>query len=119
MDSDVLEVELKENTEPVEEIRKYLQEIFDKYGYTYDPSKFGELDDDLVRYVNLDYADYVLSKFKQYDISNDEIYVRKRVLYRILVDRDQEVFDSSLKFVDSEQCTLSMLLSMPSIFVRR
>lgn len=111
-------VGIYENIESDEVVRKGLHEIFSKYGYSYDSKRMGEIDNRIVKFVNLKYADYILSKFKQYGVENDEIYFRKRALYNIIMDGDRETFDSILDFVDKNECSFSYLLSIPAIFAK-
>lgn len=117
-EDDIKTLELYENIESDEIVRKSLYDIFSKYGYIYDPEKMGDLDDRIVKFVNLKYVDYVLSKFVKYGVENDEIYIRKRAIYNIIMDGDWETFDSILDFVDSNECSLSYLLSVPAIFAK-
>lgn len=112
-------VELKVNYENHENIRDQIQEIFSKYDYSYDMTKMGDLDDMLVKYVDLTYLDYILSKFKDYGVNLNDLYLRKQAFYNIIIDNDKYTFDSIIKFIDSNECSLSCLLRIPSIFAKR
>lgn len=112
-------VELKENHDNIENIRNKIQEVFQKYGYYYDAKKMGDLDDKFVKYVDITYLEYILSKFRDYGISLNEIYLRKRALYNIIIDNDKDTFDSIIKFIDENECSLSTLLKIPAVFVKR
>ena len=119
LETDVVIVD--ENIESEEDIRNRLEEIFAKYGYTYDKSKFisKKLDVKFIKYVRLDYVDYVLSMFKKYDIDESLLYERLMTFYKIVMDNDKEVFNSVLSFVDNHNCSLKSLLSVPAIFAKR
>lgn len=116
---DVEVIELHENIESLDVIRKKVSEIFEKYGYKYDITKMGQLDEKFINYVNVEYLDYVLSKFKEYGIDSKVLYSRKVALCNIVLDNDKNVFDSILNFIDSNKCRLVTLLGIPSVFSRR
>ena len=113
-------IELKENIGIVTDIRKDLEKIFAKYGYVYDRKELehcgGEIN--FVKYAKIDYVDYVLSKFKRYGITQNELYVKK-AFYNIVIDNDKKAFNSILDFIDKNECTLGTLLYIPSIFAKR
>lgn len=119
VETDVVFVD--ENIESEDDIRNRLEEIFAKYGYTYDKSKFisKKLDGKFIKYVRLEYVDYVLSMFKKYDIDESLLYERLMAFYKIVMDNDKEVFDSVLSFVDNHNCSLKSLLSVPAVFAKR
>lgn len=118
-DDIVEEVILVENLEPDTDIREKLYMIFNKYEYQYDPVKMGNLDEKFVKYCNLDYLDYVLSKFKDFGVTLDLLYSRKQSLYTIVILNDKETFDELLNFVDKNNCSLNSILCMPSVFAKR
>lgn len=113
-------VRLVENRGSVTEIRKQLEEIFNKYGYSYDISALdicgGE--ENFVKYVKVSYVDYILAKFKRYGITQKELYAKK-TFYNIVIDNDKATFNSMLDFVDHNDCSLSRLLYLPAIFSKR
>jgi len=119
IETDVVIVD--ENIESEDDIRKKLEKIFAKYGYVYDKSKFDgkKIDGKFIKYVRLEYVDYVLSMFKKYNIDEDLLYERLMTFYKIVMDNDQEVFNSVLSFVDNHNCTLKSLLGVPAIFAKR
>ena len=119
VETDVVIVD--ENIESEEDIRNRLEEIFAKYGYTYDKSKFisKKFDGKFIKYVRLEYVDYVLSMFKKYDIDETLLYERLMTFYKIVMDNDKEVFNSVLSFVDNHNCSLKSLLGVPAIFAKR
>lgn len=112
-------VELIENTESYDDLKGRLQNIFQKYGYVYDERLFGEYQDKFLKFADIEYVDYVLSNFHKYGITTDEFYLRKRAIYRIIIDKDVEIFNEILKFVDENNCTLSTMLTIPAIFSKR
>lgn len=119
-DIEVEVVELEKNDGSVLDNRRKLEDLFSKYGYDYDRDALnccgGE--DNFVKYSNIGYVDYILSKFKRYGIVKDELY-RKKAFYNIIIDNDKESFNSILDFVDHNDCSLSKLLYLPSIFSKR
>jgi len=119
IETDVVIVD--ENIESEDDIRKKLEKIFAKYGYVYDKSKFDgkKIDGKFIKYVRLEYVDYVLSMFKKYNIDEDLLYERLMTFYKIVMDNDKEVFNSVLSFVDNHNCTLKSLLGVPAIFAKR
>lgn len=119
IDSEVVIVD--ENKESEDDIRKKLEEIFSKYGYVYDRTKFinKKIDSKFIKYVRVDYVDYVLSKFREYDIDEELLYERLMAFYKIIIDNDKEVFNSVLSFVDNHNCSLKSLLAVPAIFAKR
>lgn len=119
VEDDVEVIELHENIDSVIDIREKLQNIFNKYGYVYDENKMGDLDDKFIKYAKLDYVDYILSRFKEYGISSNELYIRKRALCNIVIDNDKETFNSILNFINNNDCTLLSLLGIPAIFSKR
>jgi len=112
-------VELKENHDNLENVRVRIQEVFQKYGYFYDEKKMGDLDNKFVKYVDVSYLEYVLSKFKNYNVSLNELYLRKRAFCNIIIDNDKDAFDSIIDFLDTNECTLSTLLRIPAVFSKR
>lgn len=116
-DSEV--VVLKENDDAPELVREKLCEVFAKYGYVYDEKRMGELDSKFVRYADVLYVDYILSMFNKYGITSNDIYIRKRALCNIVIDNDRETFNSVLKFVELNECSLNALLGIPAIFAKR
>lgn len=112
-------VELQENTLDEDVVKNKLIEIFDKYGYRYDSNRMREYDRKFVKYADISYIAYVLEKFKRYDVDERTLYLRKKALYNIVIDNDKKAFDSILDFINDNNCTLSKLLSMPSIFSKR
>lgn len=112
-------VELQENVESPDDIRQKIVEIFNKYDYVYDSNRMGDLDFKFVKYAKMDYLEYVLSKFKEYNILPNEIYIRKYALCNIIVDNDRETFDSILRFIDENECSLLSLLAIPAVFSKR
>ena len=116
--NDISIINISENGLDEDSVREQLKEIFSKYGYTYDEKRLGIIDAKLVKYVNLDYVDYVLSKFSKYGINNVMLYSKIRGFYGIVIDNDKHAFDSILDFVDANGCSLSTLLSIPSVFIK-
>lgn len=111
---------LEENLDSVVDIRKKLEQIFSKYGYIYDRKLLDRCggEEYFVEYAKVEYVDYVLSKFKRYGITQDELYAKK-TFYNIIIDRDKQAFNSILDFVDHNDCSLGRLLYLPSVFARR
>ena len=116
---DIEVVALSENIETSEIVRKKIASIFGRYGYEYDANKMGEFDEKLVKYADLEYLAYILSKFKEYNVDSKTLYSRKIAFCNIVLDNDRGVFNSILNFIDTNNCTLSTLLSIPSIFFKR
>ena len=118
---DVFEVvNLEENSGSVIEIRSELIKVFNKYGYSYDVNALdlcgGE--ENFVKYAKISYVDYILSKFKRYGITQNELYVKKS-FYNIIIDNDKATFNSMLDFVDHNACSLNKLLYLPAVFSKR
>ena len=113
-------VELEKNDGSVLDNRRKLEDVFSKYGYVYDRDSLNRCggEENFVKYSNIGYVDYVLSKFKRYGIVKDELY-RKKSFYNIIIDDDKDTFNSILDFVDHNECSLSKLLYLPSVFSKR
>jgi len=118
VESDV--VELIENVGTIIDIRKELEQIFEKYGYVYDRKALARCggEEDFVKYAKIEYVDYVLSKFKRYAVTQEELYAKKS-FYNIVIDNDKESFNSVLDFIDHNDCSLNKLLYFPSVFSKR
>lgn len=119
LDDELEIVELKINNDDISFVKERLIEIFLEYGYEYDSVKLGDLEDKLLKYVDVDYVSYVLSMFKKYNINNNTLYLRKKTFYGIILDNNRETFDKILEFVDNNDCSLKTLLSMPAIFSKK
>ena len=110
-------VELEKNDGSVLDNRRKLEDVFSKYGYVYDRDSLNRCggEENFVKYSNIGYVDYVLSKFKRYGIVKDELY-RKKSFYNIIIDDDKDTFNSILDFVDHNECSLSKVYDgMPVI----
>ncbi|MEE3343261.1 MAG: hypothetical protein VZS44_04135 [Bacilli bacterium] len=93
-----------------ESIYDKLVEIFNKYGYDFDKLK-KDVKDNFNKYIkDLDYVDYVLSKFQQYGIEPLEIEICQKAIYKILISNDKETFDDVCSFVDDNDCSLFIIL---------
>lgn len=107
-------VELEVNDESVEE---ELKAIFAKYGYNYDD--LGKVKENFAKYAKVDYVDYVLAKFSNYGVIAADIPGYALTLFKIVLDKDKESFDSIFNFIDKNDCSLRFLLRIPSVFSKR
>lgn len=113
-------VELEKNDGSVLDNRRKLEDVFSRFGYVYDREALNRCggEENFVKYSKIDYVVYVLSKFKRYGITQDELYKNKS-FYNIVIDNDKESFNSILDFVDHNDCSLGKLLYLPSVFSKR
>lgn len=114
-----VEIATVKNDEDYSEMIDMLSSIFLNNGYEYNQSKLKEMEERFLKYIDFDYVNYVLSMFKKYGIDNIDLYGRLRTFYCIVIDNDKETFDSILKFVDDNKCSLKTLLAIPSIFSKK
>lgn len=120
LNEDEIEViSLIENIESTEIVRNKISALFERYGYKYDASKMDYLDEKLVNYVDVEYLNYILSKFKEYGVSEKMLYSRRIAFCNIVLDNDMNSFNAILNFIDTNNCDLSTLLSVPAIFSKR
>jgi len=117
-ETEIVELEINEGS--VLDNRRKLEDVFSRYGYVYDREALKRCggEEEFVKYARIDYVVYVLSKFKRYGITQDELYTKK-AFYNIVIDNDKEAFNSILDFIDHNGCTLSKLLYLPSVFSKR
>ena len=68
-------VELEKNDGSVLDNRRKLEDVFSRYGYVYDRDALNRCggEESFVKYSKIDYVVYVLSKFKRYGITQDEL----------------------------------------------
>ena len=114
-----VEIAVVKNDDDYSEMIDMLSTIFLNNGYEYNQNKLKEMEEKLLKYIDFDYVNYVLSMFKKYGIENKDLYVRLKTFYLIIIDSDKETFDSILKFVDDNNCNLKTLLAIPSIFSKK
>ena len=119
LDDELEIVELKISNDDISLVRESLKKIFLEYGYEYSSLKLGDLEEKLLKYVDIDYVSYVLSMFNKYGIDNNTLYLRKKTFYSIVIDNNRETFDAILEFIDNNDCSLKTLLSMPAIFSKK
>lgn len=114
-----VEIASVKNNDDIYHMRYVLSSVFSNNGYEYSQTKLKDLEEKFIKYVDFDYVHYVLSMFKKYNVTNKDLYVRIRTFYFIILDNNRENFDSILKFVDENNCNLTTLLSIPSIFSKK
>lgn len=112
-------VELKVSNDDISLVKENLRKIFLEFGYEYSSLKFGDLEEKLLKYADVDYVSYVLAMFNKYGVDNNTLYLRKKTFYSIVIDNNRETFDAILEFVDNNNCSLKTLLSMPAIFSKK
>ena len=93
-----------------------IKELFKEYGYNFEElnKTTKEL---IIKYVDLEYAKYILSKLSEYKVSDEKLRDYQITIFQILICKEEkETFKKILEFVDNNECTLASLLKYTGIF---
>ncbi len=102
--------------EEIENNEETIKELFKGYGYNFE--KLNQTTKELIiKYVDLEYAKYILSKLSEYKVSDEKLRDYQITIFQILICKEEkETYKKVLEFVDNNECTLASLLKYTGIF---
>lgn len=99
-------------------IQNELENLFIKYDYDFNKLKLN-VKDMFNKYAKLDYTEYILSKLKAYNVTQNDLERSQKTILNIILDRKNNTFDEICKFIDENNCSMNKLLEISSVFHRK